>query len=128
EFDSGAIGTLQISAAAGATEGRIGMFGSEGQLTVPNLWEMALIGAKRKDRVGPIDVPERLRIEPEQPSLRAPFRVLVTRFAEAIDNQLRSPSPNFDDALASQITLDAARRSHHEKQWINTPFARFDMA
>ena len=119
EFESGARATLQISAAAGATEARLGIYGSEGQISVPNIYGPDLLGAKRADRLAAIEIPQNFRIEPEHPTLRAPFRVLLTRMVHAIDNHLPSPSPNFDDAVASQALLDSARLSHQKRCWVD---------
>ena len=59
-----------------------------------------------------IEIPESLRLAPlaGEPALLAPFGVLVERFHTAIRERLPM-SPNFDDAVAVQSVLDAARRS-----------------
>ena len=119
EFNSGARAGVQISASCGATEARLGIYGSEGQLSIPNIYGPELLGAKRADRIAAIEIPETFRIDQEHPTLRAPFRVLLTRMVHAIDNHLPSPSPNFEDAVASQAVLDSARLSHRKRCWVD---------
>jgi hypothetical protein len=51
--------------------------------------------------------------------LSAAFRVLLNRMIHAIDNNLPSPAPNFQDGLNSQIMLDTARLSAAKGTWID---------
>jgi predicted dehydrogenase len=59
-----------------------------------------------------VEIPERLRLAPVDgdPALVAPFGVLVARFHAAIREGVPM-TPNFDDAVAVQRVLDAARHS-----------------
>jgi len=120
EFPSGARATLQISAAAGVESSRIGIYGSEGQLVIPDFRAEELVGGKRSTRkISKISIPERYRL-PSEPGhvLRAPFRSLLNKMVDAIDNHHASPHPNFQDGLLSQEILDAARRSSDDGRWV----------
>ena len=59
-----------------------------------------------------LEIPERLRLAPREgdPALLAPFGALLERFHAAIREGVPM-APNFDDAVAVQAVLDAARRS-----------------
>jgi len=119
EFESGARAVVQMSSAAGINGSHFGIYGSDGELFIPNLMATELRGGKRGDRVtATIPIPEKYRLAPEEQPLRAPFRVLVNRMIHAIDNRLPSPSPNFDDGAKSQIILDAARESARQGTWV----------
>ena len=121
ELESGARAVVQMTSAAGVNDAHFGIYGSEGQLTIPNLFALELYGGKRSDRrIGPIEIPEqyRLKVEEQPHTLRAPFRVLLGRMIHAIDNRLPSPTPDFNDALNSQAVLDAARLSSQERRWV----------
>src|SRR6185369_13317567 len=113
EFHSGARAAVQMSIVAGVSDTRIGVHGADGQLVVSN--GSGLHGGKRSDRkIGPIEIPEHYRLPREDQQLRPPFRILLGRMVQAIDNRLPSPSPNFDDAVLSQAVIDAAHRASKE--------------
>ncbi len=59
-----------------------------------------------------LEIPQRLRLAPRpgDPALLAPFGALLERLHAAIRDG-EPMSPNFDDAVAVQSVLDAARRS-----------------
>ena len=59
-----------------------------------------------------VEIPERLKLSPRDgdPALLAPFGELLKRFHAAI-REGQPMEPNFDDAVAVQSALDAARRS-----------------
>jgi predicted dehydrogenase len=119
EFESGARSALQMSIASGVTDARLALHGSEGQLIIPNLFATELHGGKRSDRkISPMDIPERFRLPREDQQLRPPFRALVSRMIQAIDNRLPSPAPNFIDGMNSQAVLDAARLSSKDGRWV----------
>lgn len=119
EFESGARAVVQMAAAAGINDAHFGIYGSDGQLTIPNIFGTELYGGKTPDRqAGPIEIPEHYRLGREEPTLRAPFRVLLNRMIHAIDNRLPAPSPDFNDAVNSQAVLDAARLSSRERRWV----------
>ena len=121
EFPSGAQASLQLTAAAGVESNRIGIYGSEGQLVVPDFRGESLIGGKRGSRTTQnLEIPERYKLPPEPGHvLRPPFRALVTSMVTAIDQQTHAPHPDFDDGLMSQEILDAARLSSAEERWVN---------
>ncbi len=120
EFESGARAAVQMTTAAGVNEARFSIFGTDGQLILSDIYGNELQGGKRSARTsGPIEIPEKYRLPTEDHPLRAPFRVLLTKMVHAIDNRLPSPSPNFDDAVASQVILDAARLSARQELWVD---------
>jgi predicted dehydrogenase len=122
EFQSGARAAVQMSIVAGVSDTRIGVHGADGQLVVSN--GSGLHGGKRSDRkIGPIEIPEHYRLPREDQQLRPPFRILLGRMVQAIDNRLPSPSPNFDDAVLSQAVIDAAHRASKEGRWIEVAMA-----
>ncbi len=120
EFESGARAVVQMSAVAGVEAAHIGIFGSEGQLVIPDYRGSSIIGGKRSTReVRSLEIPERYQLAKESGHfLTAPFRVLLNSMVTAIEQDLPSPSPNFADGLAAQIVLDAARLSSIEGRWV----------
>jgi predicted dehydrogenase len=119
EFESGARATVQMTIVAGVNDSRLGIHGTEGQLIIPNVFATELHGGKRTDRkIGPIDIPDQYRLPREDPPLRPPFRVLLNRMVQAIDNRLPSPAPSFSDAVNSQAVIDAARLSARQGTWV----------
>jgi predicted dehydrogenase len=120
EFQSGARAAVQMTNAAGVSDARFGIYGTDGQLTIPNIYGTELHGGKRTGKTtGPIEIPKEFQLPSEEHPLRPPFRVLLTRFVHALDHRLPSPPPNFEDALASQAMLDAARLSAREARWVD---------
>ena len=117
EFQSGARAAIQMTIVAGVNDSRIAIFGTDGQLIITN--GSGLHGGKRADRkIGPIEIPEHYRLPREDQHLRPPFRVLLNRMVQSIDNRLPSPSPNFTDAVLSQAVIDAAHQASREGRWI----------
>ena len=120
EFKSGARAVVQMTLAAGVDDARMGIYGSQGQLLIPNIFGTELRGGKRSDKKsGPIEIPEKYRYPDDGMPLRGPFRILLGQMTDAIDNHQPSPSPNFQDALDSQILLDAARLSFKQGTWVD---------
>lgn len=121
EFASGAQAVLQLSAAAGVDSSRIGVYGSEGQLVIPDFRGASLVGGKRSSRVvKDLKIPERYRLPQESGHiLRAPFRSLVNTLVDAIHHQKPTPHPDFTDGLYSQQILDAAHVSSDEQRWVD---------
>jgi predicted dehydrogenase len=111
EFDGGATGLVDVSACAPYRWERFEIHGSEATLR----WEES--GA-RLWRIAPGREPEELAIPaehalavvPGEPALMAPFRVVVERFHRALAG-IAPMEPGFDDAVAVQSALDAARAS-----------------
>lgn len=60
-----------------------------------------------------LEIPDAFKLSPREgdPALLAPFGVLLERFHSSI-REGAPMHPNFDDAVAVQSALDAARRSH----------------
>jgi predicted dehydrogenase len=111
EFEGGASALLDLSACAPYRWERFEIHGSEASLR----WEES---GERLWRIEPgrepelLDIPESLRLESreDEPPLLAPFRVMVGRFHDALCG-LQPMEPDFDDAVAVQSVLDAARAS-----------------
>jgi predicted dehydrogenase len=113
EFDHGATGVVDLDGTTPYRWERFEIHGSEASLrwdeTGYRLWRLA---AGREPE--PLDIPESLRLEPREgdPALLAPAMVLLDRLHHAIVDGAPM-EPNFDDAVAVQSALDAARRSSH---------------
>jgi predicted dehydrogenase len=119
EFRSGVRASVQMTLAAGVDDARFGVYGSQGQLIIPNILGTELRGGKRSEgKSGPIEIPARYQLKGEDHPLRAPFRILLNRMIEAIDSHSPSPSPTFEDGLKSQKMLDAARESVRTRCWV----------
>lgn len=119
EFESGARAAVQMTNAAGVSDARFGLYGTDGQLLIPNHFANELHGGKRPDRnIGPIEIPQQYRLPHDDIPLRAAFRALLSRMVQAIDNRLPSPSPNFLDAVNSQAVIDAAHLSARQGTWV----------
>lgn len=118
EFASGARAVSQMTGAAGVNDARIALFGTAGQLVIPNVGT-EIWGCRTGEEFARLEIPERYRLPEEPRILRAPFRVLLNHMVDAIDSGRPSPSPNFADGLASQKILDAARRSSAEGRWMD---------
>ena len=120
EFVSGARAILHMSAVAGVEVSQIGIYGSEGQLVMPDYGGNEISGGKRSARsVQTLEIPARYQLPKEAGHfLRAPFRALINSLVNAIEGKLPSPSPNFQDGVASTQILDAARLSSDEGRWV----------
>ena len=119
EFKSGVRAVVQMTNAAGVDDARFGAYGNLGQLIIPNIYGSELRGGKRSDKAsGPMEIPPKYLAGPEAHPLSAPFRVLLNRMIHAIDNNLPSPAPNFQDGANSQTMLDAARLSATQGTWV----------
>jgi predicted dehydrogenase len=121
EFASGARAVVQMSAVAGVEDSRIAVYGSKGQLVIDHFAGQGISGSKRSSRTPQtLEIPPPYRLQKEQGHiLKAPFRALVDSMIRAIDRGGPSPSPSFDDGVASQRLLDAARVSSDESRWID---------
>jgi predicted dehydrogenase len=120
DFKSGARAVVQMTLAAGVDDVHAGIYGNLGQLVIPHIFGTELLGGKRSDKkTGPMTIPAQYCYPADEAQpLRGPFRVLLGRMIEAIDKGAPSPSPNFEDALNSQILLDAAHLSVKRGTWI----------
>lgn len=120
EFESGIRASVQMTLAAGVDDARFGIYGSHGQLVIPNILGTELRGGKRADGVSaPMPIPEKYQFMTEDHPLRGPFRVLLNRMIQAIDAKSPSPSPTFTDGVNSQMMLDAARQSVKTGRWVS---------
>ena len=120
DLESGARAAVQITNAAGVNDARFGIYGTEGELIIPNWFATELHGGKVAERkTGPLEIPAQHRLPHDDIALRAAFRALSDRMIQAIDNRLPSPSPNFADAVNSQAVIDAARLSARRGTWVD---------
>ena len=120
EFSSGAQAVLHMSAVAGVEMSQVGIYGSKGQLVIPDYRGHSILGGKRSARaVQALEVPSRYQLPKEAGHfLRPPFRALVDSLVDAIAGGRPSPNPNFKDGLISQQVLDAARASSKKGCWV----------
>lgn len=121
EFETGARAIAHMSVVAGVEASRIGVYGSNGQLVIEDFSGTGITGSKRG-----APSPQKLEIPPpwvlpkeKGHVLKAPFRALLDTMVRAIDGQGPSPSPSFDDGVASQEILDAARVSSDQGGWVD---------
>ena len=111
EFSGRGSGIIDLDATAPYRWERFEIHGEEATLrwdeTSYRLWRIA-----PREQPEELEIPERLRLEPKpgDPALLAPFGALLARFHAAIRDNAPM-APNFDDAVAVQSVLDAARRS-----------------
>ena len=111
EFADGATGLVDLNATTPYRWERFEIQGSEAALrwdeTGYRLWRIAP-GREPEE----IALPESLRLAPRagEPALVAPFEVMVERLYRALRGE-RPMEPSFDDAVAVQSALDAARAS-----------------
>jgi predicted dehydrogenase len=110
-FASGATAMFDLNATAPYRWERFEIHGSEATLrwdeTGYRLWRLDPGESPRE-----LEIPAEFRLEPREgePALVAPFAVLIGRLHRAIAGQ-DTMEPNFDDAVAVQSALDAARAS-----------------
>ena len=124
EFAAGATAMIDLDATAPYRWERFEIHGEDASLRWDEsgyrLWRLAHAttpgtGAGRVmggATVEKVEIPERLKLSPRDgdPALLAPFGELLKRFHAAI-REGQPMEPNFDDAVAVQSALDAARRS-----------------
>jgi len=110
-FDSGATAIVDLSATTPYRWERFEIHGSEATLrwdeTGYRLWRL-VPGQEPRE----LEIPTEYRLEPRtgEPALVAPFAVMVERLYQAIEGHT-TMEPDFDDAVAVQSALDAARAS-----------------
>jgi len=111
EFEDGATAIVDASATSPYRWERFEIHGDEATLrwdeTGYTLWRIA--AGKEPEAM---EIPAELRLEPREgePPLIAPFGVMVERLHRALEGT-EPLEPNFDDAVAVQAVLDAARAS-----------------
>jgi len=111
-FAGGVSGIVDLDATTPYRWERFEIHGTEATLrwdeTSYRLWRIA-----PRHEPEELEIPERLRLTPRpgDPALLAPFGVLLQRFHAAVRGG-EPMAPNFDDAVAVQSVLDAARRSN----------------
>lgn len=110
-FASGATALIDLSASTPYRFERFEIHGSEATLrwdeTGYRLWRL-VAGEEPRE----LEIPAEYRLEPRagEPALVAPFGVMVERLYRAIEGHAPM-EPDFDDAVAVQSALDAARAS-----------------
>jgi len=117
-FANGAVGALAYTATAPVQLGaQITISGTEGVLSLPQAGvnpttrEVVWAGRGGDAQVEQLPMPEQFQALPDDRDRRIPaFRRLVRDFTQGIRDG-NSPSPNFDDGVAVQAILDAARES-----------------
>ncbi len=113
-FDHGATALVDLNAHAPYRWERYEVEGEEATLRWDDdghrLWQIA--PGKEPEE---LEIPERLRLDRREgdPPLVAPFSVMVDRLWHALKG-LAPMEPDFGDAVAVQLALDAARRSSAE--------------
>ncbi len=116
EFANGTIATLSMSWVTNPPQGmRIVIAGSDGTILATSPGMMlsdgeVFLGRSGEDGLSPVEPPL------DQPAFAAGGAIttsarLIDAFAEGIDSG-RSPSPNFQDGLQSQIAIEAMRESN----------------
>lgn len=111
EFASGATALFDLSASAPYRWERFEIHGSDATLrwdeTGYRLWR--IVAGKEPEL---LELPAELRLDPRpgDHALVAPFGVMVDRLHRALDGRAEM-EPNFDEAVAVQSALDAARES-----------------
>jgi predicted dehydrogenase len=111
EFDDGATGLIDLNAAAPYRWERFEIHGSEAALRWDEagyrLWQI-VPGHEPEE----LEIPETLALDRRDgdPALVAPFTMLIDRLQRAIRGG-EPMAPSFDDAVAVQSALDAARMS-----------------
>lgn len=110
-FASGATAMFDLEACVPYRWERFEIHGSEATLrwdeTGYRLWR--IVGGNEPE---PVAIPAELTLAPREgdPALVAPFGALLTRLHDALEGR-SVMEPNFDDAVAVQSALDAARAS-----------------
>jgi predicted dehydrogenase len=121
QFESGAAGSLMMSAAAYRGSGHnIGLYGDDGSLLLENPSRDYMRGFVLRSAVRPDDF-TRVAVVPDRDDLWDDGRVLpasriVSRFLDWIHDGTPS-EPNFATGLRVQSLLDDARRSHETGRW-----------
>jgi predicted dehydrogenase len=111
EFANGATGLVDLNATTPYRWERFEIQGSEGALrwdeTGYRLWR--IVAGREPEEVA---IPEALQLAPRagEPALVAPFAVMLERLHAALAGEAPM-EPDFDDAVAVQSALDAARAS-----------------
>jgi predicted dehydrogenase len=111
EFADGATGLIDLNATTPYRWERFEIQGSDAALrwdeTGYRLWR--IVAGREAEEIA---IPDPLRLEPRagEPALVAPFEVMIERLYRAMRGE-QAMDPNFDDAVAVQSALDAARAS-----------------
>ena len=119
EFADGATALVDLDATAPYRWERFEIHGSESSLRWDEggkrLWQVTA-GREPEE----IEIPERLRLASREgePALVAPFEMMIERLHRAITAGERM-EPDFDEAVAVQSALDAARLSSDAGRWVS---------
>ena len=115
ELDGGLRGVINISAVAGGEVQRLAIQGTEGALVVQD--DLRLWGRRRGDALALIDVPPEYEPPlwvPDENLLLGPFVKLVGLMVDQIRGRAIVSPPTFEDGLAVQRVMDAARQSSRD--------------
>jgi predicted dehydrogenase len=115
EMDGGLRGVITLSALAGGETQRLAIHGTDGALVV--LDDQQLWGRRRGEALSLIPVPPEYEPPlwvPYENMLLGPFVKLVGLMVDQIRGQALVSLPTFEDGLAVQRVLDAARQSSAE--------------
>lgn len=115
ELDGGLRAMLTISAVAGGEIQRLAVHGTEGALIVQD--DLHLWGRRRGEAFQVIQIPPEYEPPmwvPDENLLLGPFAKLVGLMIDSINDRAIAAPPTFEDGLAIQRVLDAARQSSYE--------------
>ena len=124
-FASGAAGSLAVSCASYLGSGhRIEFYGEDGTLLLANATTDYMRGFELRHARRPAAALERIAVDDPldaqfSDGRIAPVSRLAARFLDAVAGG-GQPSPSLQDGLRVQQLIDAARRSHAERRWIDT--------
>lgn len=125
EFASGATASIAVNTDTGPTNiHRVAIYGDSGTILLENqskdyidgfrLWH----GRRDQDSMRIVDPPARSDSDNTTDGRSVATSRLVRQFVDAIETG-HAASPTFEVALRVQRLLDAARRSHETRNWVN---------
>jgi len=117
EFENGLRGVLNMSAIAGGETQRLAVHGTEGALVVEN--DLELWGRRHGETLGLMEIPPEYEPPlwvPDENKLLGPFVKLAGLMVDAIRGRAIVSPPTFEDGLAVQQVIDAARLSSAEQR------------
>ena len=127
-FANGAIATVHYSATAVYDPAdQIVLSGSEGILILAA--DGRLLGARRREALAELPIPERLGASPEggEHPLIAPTARLLKEWLRAIRTGIAA-SPSFADGVKVQEILDGVARSSQQGRWVDVNRSRWQLA
>ena len=123
EFESGATGSIAVNTDTGPTNiHRVAFYGDKGTILLENQSKDYIDGFRlwhgRRDQDTMQLVESRARNESAEDGRSVATSRLVRLFVDSIESGVAT-GPTFEDALRVQRLLDAARRSHETRNWVN---------